>query len=1160
MSLLVLSTSVLTHIASSEGLGVWAKLHTCRTVYIGWDMKKLAIIILGLLAWNVGTALAEPGGTAKVFSTQGTATITRGADSLPVTESMEIQAGDEIIVGDPGRVALALADGSYIRLASGSRMKFPTSKQEVGLVEGALHFFSHSEQHPTVVTEHVTAAIRGTEFTLTTDKTTTTISMLTGAVQGTSPGGTASLSSGQGARFSKGKAPEVFALIQSDRSVQWSAFIPLLGSASDLGLPPHSPGSRAFELAQEGKTSEALRNLPTENDRCTANSVLRARILVSQGDIAHGSEILTTCEKTGSTPTVRAAAASTLSLVRLAQGNGDAARELSSVAAQLDPNSSVARFSRSLALQDKGDLDGALAAVEGGNPNDATLTARRAEVLFMFGRVVEAKAILEAMPNRSWYAETVYGFVLMGDRSFDEAEAAFTRAAESEPGAGLPQMGLGLIAVNNGDLAAGRARFERAAVLEPSRSLYRSYLAKAYFEDDTYAPAEPEYERAIELDPNDPTPHLYRSFMRLAENRPVEALHDIETARDLSQKRDVFRSKFLLDEDSAVQSASLARVYRELGFSQRGRIEAISAIYDDYRNSSAHRLLSETADSVFLAPSAVSERRISDLFAPLSINVADSIGTNVSLNEYSSLFERDGWRTGINTEYSSYHDQFVTGVLSANKSGNIVTSLSASGVQGNGAIDPPRTNEGRAGIMLQAQPSWADRFLVDAKGVFYDSDQTSDSANYAAGTFNGSYVHKFSPETSVIAQTSYRRGRDRYTSPEEDSEVFFTSPDGFLNDLTGARFDQQESMYETASENELQLIDQSGIVTSVLTGRYSYYDLNNYDHSVLLNDDMNFLDNLGVEFDSTGANNVASGGADYLATIKASNAVLLNVGADYSYTSFAAAQEAPFYNEDNHNSRLSPKGGVIYRPSNRAMARVGYGQYMGRSAFSSLASVEPTLVGGINQVYVDGNPGTIAQNFGTGLDVQPWESTYMGAEWTRRWLEDPTNEAVYSADYNPDTNSITTDVLYKDRYNVDVTQDFVSAYVYHIFNDEFVVGNDYKYGRNDAGTPDDFFLENHRNRSFGRYFFTNMFFLQSGATYLYQDRNGYEAVGVPNGSDCGWMFDASIGYRLPTRHGFITAGVNNIFGQDFVLEQGVFSERSIVINDPMVELAAKFNF
>jgi hypothetical protein len=242
------------------------------------------------------------------------------------------------------------------------------------------------------------------------------------------------------------------------------------------------------------------------------------------------------------------------------------------------------------------------------------------------------------------------------------------------------------------------------------------------------------------------------------------------------------------------------------------------------------------------------------------------------------------------------------------------------------------------------------------------------------------------------------------------------------------------------------------------------------------------------------------------------------------------------------------------------MARVGYGQNLGRSSFSALASVEPTLIGGISQRYQDINPGVIAQNFGTGLDFQPWSSTYIGAEWIRRWLDDPRVPAVYNADIDFNTGTLVTDVEYSDRENVSIQQDFVSAYIYQIVTDKFVLGNDYRYARNTVDFPDDSFIKNHRNRAFGRYFFTNMFFAQAGTTYLYQDRAGYENEGVPNGSDAGWLFDAAIGYRLPTRHGFITAGVNNIFGQDFVLEQAVFNDNAIVVSDPIVELAARINF
>jgi hypothetical protein len=284
------------------------------------------------------------------------------------------------------------------------------------------------------------------------------------------------------------------------------------------------------------------------------------------------------------------------------------------------------------------------------------------------------------------------------------------------------------------------------------------------------------------------------------------------------------------------------------------------------------------------------------------------------------------------------------------------------------------------------------------------------------------------------------------------------------------------------------------------------------------------------------------------------------VGADYSHVGFAARQESPFVDDDQSNSKVTPQGGIVFQPSSALIARVGYGQNLGRSSFSALASVEPTLIGGISQRYQDINPGVIAQNFGTGLDFQPWRSTYIGGEWVRRWLEDPRVPAVYTADIDFNEASVSTDVEYSDRDNVSVQQDLVSAYVYQIVTDTFVLGNDYRYARNTVGLPDDSFIKGHRNRAFGRYFFTNMFFAQAGGTYLYQDRAGYELDGVPNGSDAGWMFDAAIGYRLPTRHGFITAGVNNIFGQDFVLEQAVFNDNAIVVNDPIFELAARINF
>ena len=368
-------------------------------------MKKLIVTLVCLLC-SSSHVFADGTPLASIFSLQGDASVQRGGRALPASEGMPLEAGDEVVVGDPGRVALAMSDGSYMRLASNSRLTLAAADKKVSLLEGALHFFSHSEQHPTVITEHVTAAIRGTEFSLTTDARTTTIKMMSGSVQGVSSNGIAELGAGEGARFSRGKAPEVYALMQSERTVQWSAFVPLFAPEEFTG----NTDARALRLLSEGKSDAALALLPRQETRCTMAGALRGRVLVSRGDVAVGTRELERCVASGIDSGVIAAAASTLSAVKLAQGQGDESRALAQTAVALAPSSVSSRLVLSFALQDKGDLDGALAAVTSDMVASEDLTARRAELLFMFGRVPEARELLETLRDRSWYAETVYGW------------------------------------------------------------------------------------------------------------------------------------------------------------------------------------------------------------------------------------------------------------------------------------------------------------------------------------------------------------------------------------------------------------------------------------------------------------------------------------------------------------------------------------------------------------------------------------------------------------------------------------------------------------------------------------------------------------------------------------------------------------------------------
>lgn len=1119
-------------------------------------VTALLILVLGLRASVYAQSAPESAGT--IFSIQGSAVVERAGAKISVSEGMVLNAGDEMLVGEPGRVAIELPDGSYIRLASGSRMTLPGKEKKIGLLEGMLHFLSHSAQHPIIETQQVTAAIRGTEFTLVADREQTTVSMFSGSLDGESVSGRASLESGQGARFQKGKAPEVYAVVSSDRSVQWSMFVPFLGASNA------SPaGERALTLAKKGKTKEAIASLASHaKDPCDVDRILRGRLLISSGDIKGGLAALESCAKSTSRSAGRADALAALSSVRLTQRDVLGAEQASSEALRADPTSASARISRSFALQERGDLDGALTVIEEGDADNSEIQARRAELLFMFGRVPEARKILESIPDKSWYAETVYGFVLMADRSFSDAEGAFSKAASMEPGAGLPLVGLGIVRVNRGELADARKDFERAALLEPSRSVYRSYLGKDYFEDDLYEGAHPEYARAIELDPKDPTPHLYRSFMRLAENDLVGALEDLDAVRDLSGTRNVYRSQALLDQDSAVQSASIGRVYQQIGFKERGRIEAITALIGDYQNATAHRLLSQTQEDIFAADTIASEQRISNLFAPLSINVVDSIGTNVSLNEYSQLFERDGVRTAVNSFYDSKDDLFKSGVLSAYKNENIVLGLSADGVGRDGIADDPRTSAGTFGMSLQAQPSWADRFLLEGRGTISGQTDPELSEDGMHGTVNAAYLHKFSPDVTAIIQSAYDRDRAFTHRPFQQDSIFYTLRENGVDDsiLEGVLLDQRPKRYETSVVNEAQLLATTGPVKSILTLHNSTSNVDSYDTSKILEDESGDLSGVGAHLRSSAPVNLSGNSASYLGTLAMSESLFVNFGGEFESIEWASQDEPPFSSNSTSRSLWSPKGGIVYRPDETIAARVGYGESLGKSTRTDLISIEPTLIGGITQRYND-LAGTRSQNLGFGLDLRPDDGTYVGAEWNRRWLDENTSAALYEYIIDFDQNRGYSGVDLGENYDVPIGQDFVSAYLYQVFSRRLVGGLDYRFVKQDINSVDPSLTQDQRGIAFTRYFFSNGIFLQGSATYRYQDRRNVAIFegGEVNGTDGAWLMGAGMGYRLPHRHGVVVLDVQNIFGEDININQTTYFNEP-VFNDPTVRLSVNFNF
>ena len=216
--------------------------------------------------------------------------------------------------------------------------------------------------------------------------------------------------------------------------------------------------------------------------------------------------------------------------------------------------------------------------------------------------------------------QTVLGFAWLTEVKTKKAKAAFEKAIQLDQSDPLPRFGLGLAIIREGNLDQGRAEIEVAVSLDPDNSLLRSYLGKALYEEKRDKKAEQQFIIAEELDPKDPTPYLYDAIRKQTENRPVEALQDIQKSIELNDNRAVYRSRQLLDSDLAARSASLARVYSDLGFNQLALVEGWKSVNTDPADFSAHRFLSDSYSALPRHEVArVSELLQAQLLQPINI-------------------------------------------------------------------------------------------------------------------------------------------------------------------------------------------------------------------------------------------------------------------------------------------------------------------------------------------------------------------------------------------------------------------------------------------------------------------------------------------------------------------------------------------------------------
>ena len=478
--------------------------------------------------------------------------------------------------------------------------------------------------------------------------------------------GSLTLTSGQSAIARVGEAPIPRVVVRPRDAVQWALYYPPIldyrpadfanGAETDWQVMVR----RSIQFYRDGNLAMAFASIAgaPEDIRDPRFFTYRAVLLLTVGRV---DEAKADIDRALALDPRHSPAVAVRSVIATAQNDKGEALRLARTAVELDPTSAAARVALSYAQQADFDLKGALASLQEAvklAPDNALAWARLAELWLSFAELRKAlKAANQAVKLQPALArtQTVLGFAYLTQIRTREARQAFEKAIQMDQADPLPRLGLGLAKIRVSSLAEGRGDIEIAVSLDPNNSLMRSYLGKAYFEEKRTGLDEREYAVAKELDPQDPTPWFYDAIAKQTTNRPVEALHNLQKSIELNDNRAVYRSRLLLDSDLAARSASLGRIYNDLGFQQLGLVEGWKSVNADPANFSAHRFL---ADSYAVLPrheiARVSELLQSQLLQPINITpiqprlaesnlflISAGGPTTVSFNEFNPLFTRD---------------------------------------------------------------------------------------------------------------------------------------------------------------------------------------------------------------------------------------------------------------------------------------------------------------------------------------------------------------------------------------------------------------------------------------------------------------------------------------------------------------------------------------
>jgi Tfp pilus assembly protein PilF len=1185
-------------------LAVWA-----------WDVLAVAgvlVIVMGvhLMSPAARAASAESitrtNQPALVVTTNGPVEYLQPAQApIPARLHQVINFNEALRTLIDGRATVRFYDWSGLRLADRSsllivRDSADTNSPAIRLLEGQLFFSSRGGPiRIPIETPHGRALTKGTEFLVRVDAQAgrSEFIMFDGQLELSNEVDQRTVLAGQQGVAIPGRNIEVRPLLEATNVVQWWLYYPAVLDPAELGLTGLEQMQLAHSLTnyQAGDLTAALRSFPGYPASPEAASerarLYYAALLLSVGAVERARTQMS--EVDPQAPLARALRTMSAAVAPPLSQTADA------TAASIPPESSSEFLALSYAHQATNDLKQALhaaGAAVANSPDFAFGWERIAELEFSFGHIRAARKAIErslTLAPRNAQAHALNGFLLAAENKPRAALAAFDQAISIDPGLGNAWLGRGLCkrriswstgfpVRRAGDVSSARSvdarhqastpplpvpdseadwlsDLQTAAIIEPRRALFRSYLGKAFADVADFERADHELAFAQRLDPNDPTSWLYRALLKREENRVNDAVDELEKSIDLNDQRALYRSRFLLDEDRAVRSSSLANLYQSAGLNDVAVREAARAVSYDYANYSAHQFLAEgynalrdpTRFNLRYETVWFNELLLADLLSPVG---GTPLSQHISQQEYARLFE--GNRVGLSSDTLYRSDgQYRELASQFGRIGNTGWSLDLDYQHNNGVRPNNELDRIEWYTTIKQNLTPQDSVLLLAKYQDYHSgdnfqyyDPRSASKDFTFDEIQdpillAGYHREWSPGVHTLLLGGRLINDQSFADRNATNVVIFKDINDVPQAMVPLGFDVSHHSELEIYTAELSQLLQTEHHTLVLGVRLQTGEFQS--RSMLTNPVPIPFPNLAADTRSEDSFGEVAAYGYY--TVELPAQLHVTGGLAYQQMHFPENfRSPPIHDGETTRQQVSPKAALVWNFVPEATLRGIYTRSLGGVSLDESYRLEPVQLAGFSQAFRTLIPESLAgsvaapehETWGGALDVKLGRRTYLGVQ--GEVYRSTVRRTVGVFEDQPATGPVPSST----PQHLDFEEQSISARMDQLLGAEWSAGLLYRFSAAElkSAFPDLAQLPNNPSRTDRaelqeasvnvRYNHPSGVFAIAQAAYYWQ-HNAKDSAALAD--EAFPQVNLSVGYRFPRQRGEVSVGGLNLNGADYHL-------------------------